>query len=156
VREMDVEQFGGDVQMGPVDPDHVRNAMNWVRIKVQFTMTKAQQERRTEDVRIRREYLERAFEAQRLRLGNEELKVQDRVDSGEQGAAGRLAIIRDHVQQTELRQEERMRALDRLVVARGGDVRHLASIVVLPLPGDSDVHRLLRSDPVVEKVAMDF
>src|SRR5262249_6789101 len=36
------------------------------------------------------------------------------------------------------------------------DVRHLASAIVLPLPGDSEIHRLMKSDPVVEKIAMDF
>ena len=75
--------------------------------------------------------------------------------AGNRAARAASPMVRDQMQQTELRQAERMRALERLAVARGGDVRHLASVIVLPLPGDSDVRHHLKSDPIVEKIAME-
>jgi superfamily II DNA or RNA helicase len=156
VKEIEASAFDKALDFRPVDPERVRAAGSWVKLHVQHVMTKTQQVGRAEDVRIRREYLDRAFETQLIRLHQDELAVVGRLESGEQGAAGRLAQIRDQMQQTELRQTDRTRALERLAVARGGDVRHLASIIVLPLPIDSEVHRLMKADPVVERIAMEL
>lgn len=147
---------GRELPVGPVDPERTRKAATWVRLHVQHGMVKGQQVQRVEDARIRREYLERAFDARIHRLRQVEWDLRGKTDAGEQGAAGRLSQMVDEIQQTEMRRVERMRAIERLAIARAGDVRHLATVIVIPMPADSDVHRLMKADPEVERVAMEF
>jgi superfamily II DNA or RNA helicase len=160
VDEEEARQEGLAVPLEPVLPERVRQVERWVRETIQHPLVKRARDRRQEDARIRREYLERAFEARELRLKADELDLLAQVDRGEQGAAGRLSQVQDVLQQIEKLKVERIRSLERLAVARPGDVRHLASAVVLPLPEGDAAAGLLRSDPVVEetamRVAMDF
>ncbi len=148
-----LDSHGIDIQIGPAGSERARKALSWVRLKVQHPMVKRQQALRTSDAKIRREYLERAFDARLHRLKQTEFDLLAK--SGEQGVEGRLSQLRDEIQQTELRRVDRLRAVDRLAVARSGAVRHMATIVVLPAP-DSIGHTLLRSDPEVERIAMEF
>lgn len=145
-----------ELTVGPLDAERARKAASWVRLRVQHGLVKAQQARRAEDATIRRNYLERAFDARLHRMREAEWDIHARVAAGEQGAQGRLSIVADEIQQTERLRTERLRAVERLRVARAGDVRHLASVIILPAPRDSDAHRLMKSDPVVEAIAMKF
>src|SRR5207249_3830503 len=118
--------------------ERTRKAATWVRLNVLHAMVREQQRLRAEDARIRREYLERAFDARIHRLRQAEFDLLARREGGEQGAAGRLSQVTDEIQQIELRKAERMRAIDRLAVARAGDVRHLATMIVLPVGADEE------------------
>lgn len=146
-----LENHGVEIQIGPAGSERARQALSWVRLKVQHPMVKRQQGLRASDAKIRRDYLERAFDARLHRLKQTEFDMLAK--EGEQGVEGRLSQLRDEIQQTELRRMERLRAVDRLAVARSGAVRHMATIVILPAP-DSIGHTLLRSDPEVERIAM--
>ena len=147
-----LENHGVEIQIGPAGSERARQALSWVRLKVQHPMVKRQQALRASDAKIRRDYLERAFDARLHRLKQTEFDMLAK--EGEQGVEGRLSQLRDEIQQTELRRMERLRAVDRLAVARSGAVRHMATIVILPAP-DSIGHTLLRSDPEVERIAME-
>ncbi len=148
-------EHGIEFRLGPMGAERTRKAATWVRLHVQHAMVKEQQRRRADDARIRREYLERAFDTRLNRLHQSEFELRLKQEGGEQGAGGRLAQVLDEIQQTELRRDERLRAIDRLAVARAGDVRHLGTAMVLPLAPDSDLHHLMKSDPEVERIAME-
>ncbi len=153
--EVAAETPPGSVQVGPMDPERIQRASTWLRARVQHPMVQEQRRRRAEEAGIRRQYLEESFDARVNRLDQDRYRLLAQVDAGEQGAAGRLAQLEDQRQQTERLKGERLRALDRLGVARAGIVRHLASVIVLPVETDEETHRLLRSDPVVERIAME-
>ncbi|MBI4702776.1 MAG: DUF3883 domain-containing protein [Deltaproteobacteria bacterium] len=144
-----------DGMAGPVDAERARRAAQWARLHVQHALVRAEQRRRGADADIRRDYLEAAFEARAHRLRQNEWDLRAMAAEGVQGAAGRLAQVLDEIQQTELRKAERLRAIERLRVARAGDVRHLASAIVLPAAPGSEAHDLMRSDPEVERIAME-
>lgn len=150
-----LEASGIELTIGPVGGERARKALSWVRLKVQHPMVKRQQSIRASDAKVRREYLDRAFDARIHRLKQSEFDLLGKKAAGEQGAEGRLAILQDELQQTELRRIDRLRGVERLAVARSGAVRHMATIVVLPTP-DTIGHALLRSDPEVERIAMEF
>jgi superfamily II DNA or RNA helicase len=118
----------------PGAPD-VQAAADFVKTSVQMERRTAVQEERRRYTEVCRDYLIRSFDARRR-------AAQDRVMSlrAREAGAPEVAIARQRSEQDladlERIHAERLQGLDRLLIARHGPVRHVASALVLP-PGES-------------------
>ncbi len=141
----------------PSLPEQLSKVATWLKLKVQHPMVQQARTARAQEAAIRRQYLEQAFENSLARLEQQKYEQLDRQESGESDASRRLQKLADDILQVELRRNDRLEAIRRLAVARGGDVRHLASAVVLPVATDPpELQEILRTNREVETFAMQF
>ncbi len=114
---------------------------DYLKTTLQMERRATCQEERRHYAQICRDYLERSFTA-RIRA------AQDRVMSLRAREAGspEVALARQRAEQDladlERTRAERLAGLDRLVIARHGPIRHVASAVVLPPSADSAAAQL--------------
>jgi hypothetical protein len=117
--------------LGPLD---VQLVADFVKTSVQMDRRSSAQEDRRHYTNVCRDYLLRSFEARHR-------AAQDRVMSLRAREAGspEVALARQRAEQDladlQRTHAERLAGLDRLLIARHGPVRHVASAMVLP-PGE--------------------
>lgn len=118
-----------------LSPLDLQGASDFLKTTVQMQRRAAAQDERSHYAQICRDYLERSFDA-RIRA------AQDRVMALRLREAGspEVALARQRSEQEladlERTRVERLAGLKRLVVARHGPVRHIASAIVLPPSAD--------------------
>jgi superfamily II DNA or RNA helicase len=119
-----------------LSPLDLQPVSDFLKTTIQMERRTACQDERRHYAQICRDYLERSFNA-RIRA------AQDRVMSLRAREAGspEVALARQRAEQDladlERSRTERLTGLDRLVIARHGPIRHIASAVVLPPSADA-------------------
>jgi superfamily II DNA or RNA helicase len=119
-----------------LSPLDLQAVTDFLKTTIQMERRTACQNERRHYAQICRDYLERSFNA-RIRA------AQDRVMSLRAREVGspEVALARQRAEQDladlERSRTERLAGLDRLVIARHGPIRHLASAVVLPPSADA-------------------
>jgi hypothetical protein len=114
--------------LGAVD---IQEIADFIKTTVQMDRRSIAQEERRHYANICRDYLLRSFEARRR-------AAQDRVMSlrAREAASPEVALARQRAEQDladlERTHVERLAGLDRLLIARHGPVRHIASVTALP------------------------
>jgi superfamily II DNA or RNA helicase len=139
---------------GPT-PDDVRRAERWVQVQRSTRLVEDRREERTREVGIRREFLERSFHELTKARRNAWAALAARVAAGDDS----FRLARDEAQRalddTERRREQKIAELRQLEILRPGPAQYLGCAVVSPV-SDPDVAQVARSDPEVERIAMEL
>jgi superfamily II DNA or RNA helicase len=139
------------------DPEEVRRATNHVRAVVQKDERQRVSQERTEQAKLRSDYLRQSMDAQRDALQSSWTALEERVYRGEESA--RLA--RDEAERRladlERRREGKLRSFEGLGVVRPGPVTFVGTALVGPPVTDEDreATRSMREDRTVELAAME-
>ena len=137
-------------------PGDLRRVEGWVRARVQHRLVAEHRERRSSEVKIRREFLKRAFDASLQAARKRQWAHHARVLDGDK----EYALARDEAQRLaddlEATHEHRLRGLDHMAVVRSGRVAHLATALVSPVPEDGEGGGGMHRDDEVELRAVDI
>lgn len=135
-----------------VGSEHVDDLRKWAMVHVQQPMAGRVREERTEEVHVRREYLEESFELSVNKARNSWLALAQRVEKGEDAA--RLARDEAHrrLDAIEQRRKDKLEGLNLLEVVLPGRLRYLGTAVVDPTA--EPVSPGMRRDDEIEAAAM--
>ena len=137
------------------DPEEVRRATNHVRAVIQIAERRRVSEERTQQARLRSEYLGIAMAAERKALEQRWNALEERVYRGEDAAKLARDEAERRLQELERRREDKLRAFEGLGVVRPGPVSYFGSALVGPVVGEEEeVTRSMREDSEVELAAM--
>ncbi|MBN1287648.1 MAG: DUF3883 domain-containing protein [Anaerolineae bacterium] len=146
-----VEALPGDL-VGP-DLDAQRRLERWVRVNVQRPAMQAQRAEREREITIRRDYLEKAFDASIRAQKNRWAVLAARVAEGDES----FRLARDEamkrVDELDARRADKLAELAHLRVLRPGPVRYLGTVRAIP-PQPTRLAALMRRDDEVEAAAM--
>jgi superfamily II DNA or RNA helicase len=113
----------------------VKGAADFLRSTLQMQRRNACREDRAHYSEVSREYLERSFDARTRAAQDRVMTLRAReAESPEMGLARQRA--EQDLADLQRTRTERLAGLERLVIARPGPVRHIASALVLPASGD--------------------
>jgi superfamily II DNA/RNA helicase len=139
----------------PPSADDVRRAERWLQVKRTSPLVASRREERLREMQIRKEFLERSFHELVKARRNAWMALAARVASGDQDAK----LARDEAQraleETERRRDQKLGELRHLQILRPGPARYLGCAVVNPV-ADPAIARSARSDPEVERIAMEI
>lgn len=148
--------FPDDPFLRAPDAQALRLVEGWIRARVQHELVTSFRAQRTEEVRIRREFLTQAFDDMIKASERRQMDLHARVMAGENPA--KLARDNEERRLAELAatKEHRVKGLDHLAIVRSGRVALLGTALVSP-PYDG-AHRTIDmvSDPEVEAFAYEL
>jgi superfamily II DNA or RNA helicase len=152
---LDLTPDGAQPAVEAPSTEDVRRAERWLQVRRTSPLVENQRQERTREVEIRRDFLERSFHELVKARRNAWMALAARVAAGDDGAK----LARDEAQraleETERRRAQKLGELRHLQILRPGPARYLGSAVVSPV-SDPEVARSARSNPEVERVAMEF
>jgi superfamily II DNA or RNA helicase len=128
-----------DLAGHPTPPQHVEpvdtsGASDWLKGEYQTARRKATQDERRHFVEVVREYLTRSFES-RIRATQDRIMALRARESREPEVALARQRAENDLADLKRTRDERMAGLERLLIARHGPVRHVATALVLPPAG---------------------
>ncbi|MDH7601635.1 MAG: helicase-related protein [Armatimonadota bacterium] len=119
-------------QLDPVDP---QRAADFLKSEYQLKRSNQCREDRKRYAQICRDYLQKSFE---VRIARAQEKAMVLRGKAIEDSSYRLAADEAHrwVEELQRQREERLNNLHRLEIARPGQLRHIASAIVMPSHGD--------------------
>ncbi len=129
-----------DLASHPSPPPRVpkvepQGALDFVKATYQLEQRFRIQAERQHYAQVVRDYLTKSFEARIHASENRVMALKAREAAGETAVALARQQAEDDLRDLQRTRAERLSSLERLTIARGGPVRHLASVLVLP-PGE--------------------
>jgi len=124
-----------------------------VRVNVQHPLVQERRAEREREIRIRRAYLEKSFDASIRAQQDRWAVLAARVAAGEEAARLARDEALKRVEELQARRRDKLAELDHLRVLRPGPVIYLGTAVVRPVEDDR-VAPLMRRDDEVERFAM--
>ena len=150
--------FTHDGEVVGVTPSDTQVVMNWARQHEFERHYEQATSERTRVVRITEDYVSKAFAEIIVRQQTELLDLDVAVERGVAGAEGRLRRAELAVAETKAKREERLARAQRSRNVRRGQVRVIATALVLPQQpesdGDSDRDHGRRSSREIEQIAV--
>ncbi len=146
-------QDSSDDGFAPPSPQALKRLERWVRANVQHPLVQERRAGREREMAIRREYLEKAFEASIRAQQARWAALAARVAAGEESARLARDEALKRVEELETRRHDKLAELAYLRVLRPGPVTYLGTAWVVPTE-DQRVAALMRRDDEVEHIAM--
>jgi hypothetical protein len=138
----------------PIGPDNHRLAERWLRVHPAQTVMSEQRARRTHELSIRRDYMERSFDELERRRMARYSEFAAKVASGDDS----YRLARDEAwrarEELQRRREQKLGELAHLEVLRPGPAAFLGSAVVVPLDDDR-IASLARGERSSEEKAIE-
>jgi hypothetical protein len=134
-------------------PEDVRRAERWLQVNRTTPLVGDLRGRRSRELEIRREYVERSFHELIKRRRNDWAALAARVAGGDDEYKLARDTAQRALEETERRRESKLAELRHLEVMRPGPATFVGSAVVSPV-SDPDVARISRSDAEVERIAV--
>ncbi len=135
-------------------PEDARRSERWLQVNRTTSLVERLRRQRQQEIRIRREYLERSFHELIKQQRNSWAALASRVAGGEES----FKFARDEAQrlleETERRREQKLRDLQHLEILRPGAAILVGTALVEPV-ADPAIARVARSDAEVERIAVD-
>ncbi|MGH2655926.1 MAG: helicase-related protein [Actinomycetota bacterium] len=135
--------------------EDIRRAERWVQVHRATRIVEERREERTQEVAVRREFLERSFHELVRNRRNAWAALAARVAAGDES----FRLARDEAQraleETERRRDQKLAELGHLDILRPGPAVYLGCALVRPVD-DPEVARRARTDPEVERIAMEI
>jgi superfamily II DNA or RNA helicase len=151
----DLTPFDGRADTDPIGPDGHRLAERWLRVHPAQTVMSEQRARRTHELSIRRDYMERSFDELERRRMARYSEFAAKVASGDDS----YRLARDEAwrarEELQRRREQKLGELAHLEVLRPGPAAFLGSAVVLPLD-DGRIASLARGERSSEESAIEM
>ncbi len=140
-------------QQGPTIAD-LQRLEKWMKAHVQYEMVQERRAGREQEITLRREYLEKSFDASIKAQQKKWAGLAARVAAGEEAARLARDEALKRVEDLKARRQDKLKELDYLRVLRPGPVSYLGTAVVVPTE-DAQVAALMRRDNEVEDIAME-
>lgn len=134
-------------------PDDVRRAERWLQVNKTTRVVHELREQRRDELDIREEYLERSFHELIKRRRNDWAALAARVAGGEEEYRLARDTAQRALEETERRRDAKLAEIRHLEVLRPGPATLVGCVLVAPV-ADPEVARVTRSDPEVERIAV--
>lgn len=151
----DLDPVDGEVAVEPIEPQNRDRLERYVKSTVHRAMLDEQRAVREREIAIRQHYLERTFQAL---IAAQQTRYLDLAEQAQEKPQYRIARDEAYrrVEELEQRRDQKLTELKYLRVLRPGPVRYLGSAEVRPAVLKDADYDAMRSDPEVERRAMEF